>query len=339
MFNSDLITISELVAHRPDWVQGAGGNTSVKPGDGSMWIKASGKLLKEIATESAYVRINPVPILEALKTEMLDIRQTEERIRMDAVISNSVLPGINNGKPSMETGFHCLYPKYVLHTHSVYANIFLCSSHFQLLETCFSSEEDFSISLLGDYYTPGNELSWFLYDTYRFAPEMPHVTFLPNHGVIFSHQNLETLIKIHETVHHKLCTFLNLEPSNYPVAQWNHSDNTKTATCDFLFQVWETTGWESITRDLLFPDQAIYIGAADISDSDKTAKVFLDFNKRQIRFQTSLREAEGIMETMIAYFFILQQIKNRGYEPLTINFEFEKLRNMQDEQYRKQQLK
>jgi ribulose-5-phosphate 4-epimerase/fuculose-1-phosphate aldolase len=331
----DLKILSNHVAHRIDLVQGAGGNTSVKLLDGTMAVKASGRLLKEVDSVNAYTIVNVNTILQALKNDNFDVTNPQDIVQLGNILKGAIVIDTDVFQPSMETSFHCLYDQYVLHTHDVYANVFMCSTHFELLETCFTGHEEYTISSLQDYYTPGAELSWFIYDTYRFSEAMPNVTFLPNHGVIYSHNNLEELKKIHDDVERKIMTRLELQKEDYPT----FSIAGQVIYCKFLFSIWKKLTWQKITTDLLFPDQAIYINVDTLSDSNENAKLFLDCSNEFIKYNCSQREAEGIMETMIAYFFILNQIELKGYEPLTINYDFDKLRNMSSEQYRKQQIK
>ncbi len=331
----DLKIISNHVAHRIDLIQGAGGNTSVKLPDGTMLVKASGRLLKEVNNVNAYTTVNVKVILQALQNDHFDVTNPQDILQLGHIVKSSMVNATDLLQPSMETSFHCLYDQYVLHTHDVYANIFMCSAHFDLLETCFTGNENYTISSLPDYYTPGTELSWFIYDTYRFSEAMPNVTFLPNHGVIYSHNNVEELLKMHDEVQQKIMARLQLQKNDYPT----YSITDQFIQCDFLFRLWEKINWQKITTDLLFPDQAIYVNKDTISDSNENAPFFLNFSKQSIKYNCSPRAAEGIIETVIAFFFILNQMQLKEFEPLTINYEFEKLRNMSSEQYRKQQIK
>ncbi|MCL2084901.1 MAG: class II aldolase/adducin family protein, partial [Oscillospiraceae bacterium] len=96
--------MSQTAGSREDYVQGGGGNTSVKLGDGLMAIKASGYRLRQVTETDGFA---------VVETETLrDV--TEER-------------GYRPLRPSVETGVHALLGAFVLHTHPVYANLALCS--------------------------------------------------------------------------------------------------------------------------------------------------------------------------------------------------------------------
>jgi hypothetical protein len=211
----------------------------------------------------------------------------------------------------------------------------LCSDQFEQLENCFTGDEDYTVSLLGDYFTPGTELSWHIWNQFRFEEKMPHVLFLPNHGVIYSHHNIDTLLKIHEDVEEKLVSYLKIEAHAYPTygLQEVHEKKYRIQS-DFLKQMITEKLFDTIFNELLFPDQAIYIKQDDISFENANAKLFIDSNSDFI-FNTSKKETIAITEIMCAYFFIYKHIRERGWEPLTINFDWQKLTNMQSEQYRK----
>ena len=50
----DLIHVSNEVGKDPDLIQGGGGNTSVKTGEGRMYVKASGTALKDMCEGAGY---------------------------------------------------------------------------------------------------------------------------------------------------------------------------------------------------------------------------------------------------------------------------------------------
>jgi hypothetical protein len=140
-------------------------------------------------------------------------------------------------------------------------------------------------------------------------------------------------------VQQKLSRLLNFSETDYPDFTCIETAGSIAIDCSFLFAVWKIIPWQTILSDLLFPDQAIYIAENELSDTNPEAPLYINFLQNKLISKNSLKATEGIIETMIAYFFIQQQIREKGYEPLTINSEFDKLRTMQSEQYRKQQIK
>ena len=58
-----LIAYSRILGTKPQMIQAAGGNTSVKSG-GVMWIKASGRWLSDVEDKSSFLSVDL--IFEAL---------------------------------------------------------------------------------------------------------------------------------------------------------------------------------------------------------------------------------------------------------------------------------
>jgi hypothetical protein len=161
------------------------------------------------------------------------------------------------------------------------------------------------------------------------------VLFLPNHGVVYSHSDVDTLLSIHADVEVKLLSYLKMEALSYPTYTLQEVHEKRyIMQSDFLKHIVTDKLFDTIFNHLLFPDQAIYIKHDEISFEDVDAKLLINSNADFI-FNTNKKQAIAITEILCAYFFIDKHIKERGWEPLTINFDWQKLINMQSEQYRK----
>ena len=102
-----LRTLCADVGNVPEWVQGPGGNASVKLGD-VLWVKASETWLSRALDEEILV---PVDLGHA-------------RASIEKSSSPTSLPVLDNRRlrPSIETTLHAVMPhRYVLHVHSVNA--------------------------------------------------------------------------------------------------------------------------------------------------------------------------------------------------------------------------
>ena len=94
-----------------NYVQGAGGNSSIKINDRKMLIKASGKWLKNALDEDIFVAVDWQHINKAIATD--------ESRALDSALNTAHTSAF---KPSIETTMHSLMPhKVVLHTHSLNA--------------------------------------------------------------------------------------------------------------------------------------------------------------------------------------------------------------------------
>lgn len=102
------VALSARLGADPLLVQAAGGNTSVKR-DGVLWIKASGKLLREATKENIFVPVDLAGVREGIEQDEAD--PTTGRVLGDTPL-----------RPSIETTLHALLPqRVVLHLHSVNA--------------------------------------------------------------------------------------------------------------------------------------------------------------------------------------------------------------------------
>jgi rhamnose utilization protein RhaD (predicted bifunctional aldolase and dehydrogenase) len=102
------VALSARLGGEPLLVQAAGGNTSLKC-DGTLWIKASGKLLRRAEVEDTFVPLDLAGVRAGIKQDEPD------------PTAGNVLGG-SNLRPSIEATLHALLPhRLVLHLHSVNA--------------------------------------------------------------------------------------------------------------------------------------------------------------------------------------------------------------------------
>ena len=151
---------------RPLFVQGPGGNTSLKAA-GEMWIKPSGTRLADAERRDVFVAVDWPPLLAAVE-------------RGDPVADHPAHFALGAGpKPSIETCVHAVFPhRVVLHLHCVRTLALAVST---------DARERLAARLSGfdwvfiDYVKPGAQLAARL--RAALAPETD-VVVLGNHGVI-----------------------------------------------------------------------------------------------------------------------------------------------------------
>jgi ribulose-5-phosphate 4-epimerase/fuculose-1-phosphate aldolase len=93
------------------WVQGPGGNVSVKTDDGSLLVKASGKRLIDVANDDGHVTVPLELVGRALDSD------AEADTKLFAF----------RPRPSLEAYFHALGPRFVVHTHALGALLHACA--------------------------------------------------------------------------------------------------------------------------------------------------------------------------------------------------------------------
>jgi rhamnose utilization protein RhaD (predicted bifunctional aldolase and dehydrogenase) len=172
---SELARLSQTAGARPDYVQGGGGNTSVKLGNGLMAIKASGRRLSQVTGTDGFAVVE-VDTLKDVTAEQ----------------------GYKPLRPSVEVGFHALLGKYVLHTHPVYVNLALCSVNgADRLPEWMAGIPYITVP----YFNPGAELCAAVKE--KLQPET-QVVFMVNHGLVVSADSADECLRLHDKVNRRI---------------------------------------------------------------------------------------------------------------------------------------
>ena len=234
----NLVSISQQIGTNYQYVQGGGGNTSVKINNYTMAIKASGSLLKNMSLTHGYCLIQ-YPKIKELLTSTVDEKSFNSKVQ------KLVYPNSPSNNPSIETSFHAIGEKYVIHSHSIYANILNCTKEGQnIIKNLFPE----AMSL--PYHDVGFNLALALINKLKQYKTTPNIIFLQNHGLIVTTNSAADTLKLHEYVNTKIKNYFNIKNEMY-----------------------NTQHKYDITQDLLFPDQAVYCcsNMAKITES-KAAK-------------------------------------------------------------------
>ena len=182
----ELARISQAVGGRIDYVQGGGGNASVKLPGGLMAIKASGYRMSQITESDGFAIV---------ETETLrDVTAAQ---------------GYRPLRPSVEVSFHALLRTYVIHTHPVYANLLLCSAEGP--ERLVSLMKDIRYIVV-PYINPGAELAKAIRQ--RLAPDTQAV-FMMNHGLITTADDPDECLRLHEEVNGRAASAYGVTPADF----------------------------------------------------------------------------------------------------------------------------
>ena len=225
-----LVSMSSIVGKEVAYVQGAGGNTSVKFSDSEMAIKSSGINLKDISVKSGISIVDFKSLNQFLMTS--DVSEDKFSDKVNTFQTEST------GRPSIETGFHSYLGKFVIHTHSVFTNILNCS-----VEGKDQIKKLFPEAILIKYATPGRDLTKEIINNIPYPPKLNGIIFLESHGIIVWAENSEEAISIHENISKKIISAFNLPP--------------------FLFDQKKSYSLVSDSSQILFPDQAVFTLAGD----------------------------------------------------------------------------
>jgi rhamnose utilization protein RhaD (predicted bifunctional aldolase and dehydrogenase) len=187
--NEDLEALrrfSAAIGADPTVVQAAGGNTSVKTEDDTLWVKASGLQLKDALNENVFV----------------PLRLSAVRRRIEAGEDEPAKPEVLRGtlRPSIETSLHALLPhKFVSHTHSVAGIAFAAAK---------DGRERIAPRLEGlawhwiPYVMPGVPLTRAV--AQAMAEKPADVLVLKNHGIVYGAETVEGLEELHRELEARL---------------------------------------------------------------------------------------------------------------------------------------
>lgn len=164
---SEYVDICRLIGSWPDWVQGPGGNCSIKESN-RLIVKRSGALIADTTDKKGWVCCDISQIQTALYEGQEDIAST-------------VLEG--DGKPSIEAFLHTFPPRMIVHLHPAPLMNYLCSTSPE----SYSGIPNRTI----DYFKPGIPLMRALQSVYD--PEIP-LYFLKNHGLILMAETTDTIL-------------------------------------------------------------------------------------------------------------------------------------------------
>ena len=104
---SDFARVSQSTGARADYVQGGGGNTSVKLPGGLMAIKASGFCLSDIHPDKAYAVLDGADLRNFyLTTDPSALADVEKEGSARAKADVRHIDGLADLRPSVEAGFH-----------------------------------------------------------------------------------------------------------------------------------------------------------------------------------------------------------------------------------------
>ena len=268
MFTEHLIGLARIarrVGWRiPTWVQGAGGNVSLKAekdGLHYLLVKASGIRLDQVTPSNGIAAVDVNKFAKKFNFKMspsnnFDLEKSEAEYVEALRTSQITLDGKNKSeRPSMETGFHlALSAKVVVHHHSLPA--ILMAYHLSdepTLKPWLERQVGGKVVLVPPLM-PGRELSSAIYE-HRDAK----VILLSNHGIILGLQDIRE-ISNWENVEQKFLSnygyhdLLNAWTSSH---RENLANQVKSAAIPLKFYLPDTAVFAKEIESAIIPQQII----------------------------------------------------------------------------------
>lgn len=329
---AEYASMSNTAGKRSDYVQGGGGNTSVKFDDTLMAIKASGFRLDQITPDNAYAVLDYAAIRSFYEnTDPASLEDVEKAGSAQAKAATRTIEGLPQLRPSVEAGFHSLLDTFVLHTHPVYANLATCSAEGASMADAVLADLAPSHAFV-PYINPGAQLTFAIAKARR-ETEMktgrkPAVYFMQNHGLIITGDDVAQCLELNHEVNRRIATAFGVGSSDWPRVSIiaGDSENTWKSSTFWLRDRLLDTQWnlDFFTKQALYPDQLVFLAgnmgivekgdlastrAAGLAMPDKCT-VFRETG--DVYYQCTRSEAQTIEETLCAVLFIIRTIKSSG---------------------------
>jgi NAD(P)-dependent dehydrogenase (short-subunit alcohol dehydrogenase family)/rhamnose utilization protein RhaD (predicted bifunctional aldolase and dehydrogenase) len=196
----ELIEISHAVGANLDYVQAAGGNTSVKSADGrTMAIKASGTGLTAMSETQGWVEMDVAAVLGVLeRADLAALPAKEREAQVLKALHASAIGG--HGRPSVETALHAMLERVVIHTHAVAANALNCGVGVAGLKAITLPGE--APPLWVPYTDPGFCLAALIRSEAqaykKLHGRLPAVIFMENHGLLVAAAGAKECLALHD---------------------------------------------------------------------------------------------------------------------------------------------
>ena len=337
--------MSGTAGARCDYVQGGGGNTSVKLADGLMAIKASGYCLSDITPESGYAVLD----YEALRkfyygNESAQLEDVEKQGSTCAKENTKTIDGLASVRPSVEAGFHSILDKFVCHTHAVYANLATCATNCREIAAAAFAGADYSWGWV-PYTDPGANLTFAIRDELdrveKETGKRPAVILMQNHGIIAHADDAAVCLKIHADANARLAAQYGLSGDSFPAVSVREVEPGLFAADTPYLKTALASGkydYKTLIEKPLYPDQMVFLIGTLFENKTQLEEneASVDFSTGALLLRMGQKKAQVITETLTAVLFIMDAIAAHGGTVSTMGEAAKHfIANWESEKYRK----
>ena len=337
--------ISNEIGARADYVQGGGGNTSVKLEGGLMAIKASGYCLKDIRPDRAYAVLDYEALRRFYNNSAPKAFEDVEKAGSEQARANTkAIEGLAALRPSVEAGFHSILDTYVAHSHSVYANLAACSVELEDIVKQALAGADYEWGWVS-YVDPGARLTFSIRDEVRRVEaetgRRPAAIFMQNHGLIAHSDDPEACLRIHTDVNDRIASAFGIKNGDFPQVGVHELENGLfEADCPFLTEQLASGDFSEkfLLESPLYPDQLVFLTGVFSFSGDMPGDGMAVCNPKTgvVTFNMPAAKAQVIAETLTAVLFICHAIERKGYTLSTMGEAAKAfIANWESEKYRK----
>jgi ribulose-5-phosphate 4-epimerase/fuculose-1-phosphate aldolase len=309
----DYIELCHLFSSCLHRVQGPGGNISIKKGD-EIIIKTSGVSLSDTSESYGYV--------------VCDLPSLQEKYNSgNEDVLSCVVRGDSNKPPSLESFFHLLPFKIVVHIHPTTLLSYLCHKDAEKI-----IKERFPTAVFVPYTKPGVPLAKRIFELFRGET----VFFLENHGIIVcSNESVDDICQLYSTIEDKL---------TYPYSKIQTERNYKKylpegfilKPCYSISPIDIPSSFPALTPDqsLFLKEKPFFLPTLDKESTilDTTSYSILVDSNFVYCIGKSATQCRWIEEILVSYLAILNIVKD-SYSLLALESQQELL-HCEKEKYR-----
>jgi rhamnose utilization protein RhaD (predicted bifunctional aldolase and dehydrogenase) len=310
------------------WVQGPGGNCSVKVGS-QLWVKASGTRFADVADDGGHARVSTDLALKALAGDAEADKELFAR----------------TPRPSLETYFHALGPKIVAHTHSLGALLFACSK-----PDYFRSIHDGYVQI--PYVRPGRGVAEAMQGVLGFSGDDvgERVCILRSHGIVAYADSARRAIELTTRFDDRVRALAEKDgklDDIVPQVEAYLAADERAVEGGFYRALPTRTARETDPPLYLFPDAPVCASAVlvdSLSDASAAAAsaiaqvgracVLVDPSGKRIAVAKSQNQLQQTCEVAAAHDWLEDALRQRGIANYLAADEPARILSMPSEQYR-----
>lgn len=158
------------------------------------------------------------------------------------------IDGLADLRPSVEAGFHSILKTFVVHTHSVYANLAACSTACRPIAAQAFAGANYTWGWV-PYTDPGANLTFAIRDELRRVEKetgkAPSVILMQNHGIIVHDDDPDTALAIHTDANERLARMFGCPVQasrRSPCAKWPQAFTPP------MCRIWQVSSEPAATR-------------------------------------------------------------------------------------------
>jgi len=314
----DFSEMSRAVGGRADYVQGGGGNTSVKLDGGLMAIKASGFLLLDVLPDAGYAVLDGARLREFYENSRpSDFPDTEAAGAEQAKRCTLEIDGLKPLRPSVEAGFHSLLSKFVAHSHSVYGNLAACCSKAEEVTRAALEGAPYAFALI-PYVDPGARLTFAIRDAIARVKaetgEAPAILLMQNHGLIAHADTAEECLALHEDANRRFMEYFGVGNGDFPLTRVREDNGAYLSDTPWLQERLRGGAHPDslLIDEPLYPDQMVFF------QGTLGLKAVIDRQSGLVRYDLLRKTAQTLEETLCAVVFIRETLQKRGLTPVSM---------------------